>query len=639
MFNISLPRLPSLKGLVGSASPAVKLPAVEIHDVETAAEKRPRTLKHLLRANHANHSVIYREGRARNGTAQLLGGAYMFGASAEQMNEIYDKESEQLEPWRDSPGEISRHDWRDFLGKREYQRAFVDFFEDQLVQYSYDWKKMLEDFLFAGDEPLINNFVAGIGHPLVHLSYAYELKSRTLAIEALALNCCYYNFLHKYLDDPKYTRPSANPTSSLTEIFERVAADKRFDNLFDGPGGANIESVFDQAEEAILEHWNSWQMGSSGRSSGGPTSPTATSSPPPSSTASPQTTPTPSAPRPSLTAQFAEAQKLATILLLAKSSSGDRKRRYDFYLSSLLTTTHALRVLLPLIPSRWHGPLLRQWLLLALSIFIAQLRPPLRTPSTTEEELVAELEDGRGWHDVGNCVLKGRYAGDVAYVSVLRSFQAAGQTWREDRRFYLASAVRFATEFDGWGGFGRVGGEEEAKIHTRSRAASVVVGDAPGMASTADGVGSPYVGGIGGAGGAVSGGGGGGGGGVSVSTSTGGRTRKGSVTQGRTEEWVGSLTATAPPVLEEEEGLGFPGFPFSGGLRSTSAGTAVSTSAASGASANASGLGASVASIHPEPVRRTNRTRKSSSAGERERRRKSGSASSGSASGGSSGGR
>ncbi|KAK8222944.1 hypothetical protein BKA81DRAFT_275435, partial [Phyllosticta paracitricarpa] len=415
MFNISLPRLPSLKGLVGSASPAVKLPAVEIHDVETAAEKRPRTLKHLLRANHANHSVIYREGRARNGTAQLLGGAYMFGASAEQMNEIYDKESEQLEPWRDSPGEISRHDWRDFLGKREYQRAFVDFFEDQLVQYSYDWKKMLEDFLFAGDEPLINNFVAGIGHPLVHLSYAYELKSRTLAIEALALNCCYYNFLHKYLDDPKYTRPSANPTSSLTEIFERVAADKRFDNLFDGPGGANIESVFDQAEEAILEHWNSWQMGST---------------------------------------QFAEAQKLATILLLAKSSSGDRKRRYDFYLSSLLTTTHALRVLLPLIPSRWHGPLLRQWLLLALSIFIAQLRPPLRTPSTTEEELVAELEDGRGWHDVGNCVLKGRYAGDVAYVSVLRSFQAAGQTWREDRRFYLASAVRFATEFDGWGGFG-----------------------------------------------------------------------------------------------------------------------------------------------------------------------------------------
>lgn len=42
-----------------------------------------------------------------------------------------------------------------------YQRAFVDFFEDQLVQYSYDWKKMLDDYLFSGDQPLFNNFIAG----------------------------------------------------------------------------------------------------------------------------------------------------------------------------------------------------------------------------------------------------------------------------------------------------------------------------------------------------------------------------------------------------------------------------------------------------------------------------------------------
>lgn len=77
------------------------------------------------------------------------------------MNEIYDREAEQLEPWQDAPCEIAKHDWRDFLGKREYQRAFVDFFEDQLVQYSYDWKKMLDDYLFGGEQPLINNFIAG----------------------------------------------------------------------------------------------------------------------------------------------------------------------------------------------------------------------------------------------------------------------------------------------------------------------------------------------------------------------------------------------------------------------------------------------------------------------------------------------
>jgi hypothetical protein len=35
--------------------------------------------------------------------------------------DIYEKESKDLEPWQDSPSEISRHDWRDYLGKREYE--------------------------------------------------------------------------------------------------------------------------------------------------------------------------------------------------------------------------------------------------------------------------------------------------------------------------------------------------------------------------------------------------------------------------------------------------------------------------------------------------------------------------------------
>ena len=42
-----------------------------------------------------------------------------------------------------------------------YQRAYVDFFEDQLVQHGYDWKDLLNDFLFEGEEPLINNMIAG----------------------------------------------------------------------------------------------------------------------------------------------------------------------------------------------------------------------------------------------------------------------------------------------------------------------------------------------------------------------------------------------------------------------------------------------------------------------------------------------
>ena len=42
-----------------------------------------------------------------------------------------------------------------------YQRAWIDFLEDQLVQFGYDWRELLDDFLYSGKQPLINNLIAG----------------------------------------------------------------------------------------------------------------------------------------------------------------------------------------------------------------------------------------------------------------------------------------------------------------------------------------------------------------------------------------------------------------------------------------------------------------------------------------------
>ena len=53
------------------------------------------------------------------------------------------------------------HDVCNELKLRSYQRAYIDFFEDQLVQNGYDWKRLVEEFLYEGKQPLINNVVAG----------------------------------------------------------------------------------------------------------------------------------------------------------------------------------------------------------------------------------------------------------------------------------------------------------------------------------------------------------------------------------------------------------------------------------------------------------------------------------------------
>ena len=49
--------LPSFLGR--NPGQAIDIKSVEIHHVDVSHEKRARTLKHLIKLNHANHSIVY----------------------------------------------------------------------------------------------------------------------------------------------------------------------------------------------------------------------------------------------------------------------------------------------------------------------------------------------------------------------------------------------------------------------------------------------------------------------------------------------------------------------------------------------------------------------------------------------------
>ena len=144
------------------ASPSIDIPPVEVHNVETAPEKRSRTLKHLLKANHINHSILFHDRRFHNHLPHILCSAYLLGASDAQLHHVYAEEAKTLEPWEPSPAEVTQDDWQSYWGDKRYQRAFVDFFEDALVmRHSYNWKKVVDEYLFAGKEPLVNCLIGG----------------------------------------------------------------------------------------------------------------------------------------------------------------------------------------------------------------------------------------------------------------------------------------------------------------------------------------------------------------------------------------------------------------------------------------------------------------------------------------------
>ncbi|KAI0187317.1 hypothetical protein EV127DRAFT_436746 [Xylaria flabelliformis] len=388
-------------------SRSIDLPPVEVHNVETAPEKRPRTLKHLLRANHANHAILYNNLRFDNHIPHALSSAYLLGASDAQLHKIYEVEGESLEPWRPSPAEVTKDDWRSFLGDRLYQRAFLDFFEDSLVmRHNYDWKKVVNEYMFGGKEPLVNCLIGGLGHPLIHLGYAYEMDNKEIAMEALTLAATQYNFLHKYLDDPSYTKPSSFKTSNPLELLNKMADDKRVSDLFKEPVFDNFVSLFENHEDLIMEYWNAWSLDDPKK-------------------------------------QFQESQEAAVALLVATVPPGTHS--YNFFFCHLLTTSHAVRILLPVIPAKLHIPLVRQWWLLTAAVY-AVFKCPKIDPDYIKPGDVA----GKQWDYVEDKAINGPYATDAHFVKAARAIKEAARTWGDVHEHYLAAAVRFIDDFHGW---------------------------------------------------------------------------------------------------------------------------------------------------------------------------------------------
>jgi hypothetical protein len=400
--------VPGLNRLVGSSAgdQAVDISSVEIHNIEANADRRARCLKHLLKANHVNYSIVYHNLEFDNHNPHVLSSAYLLGASEKQLNDIYDAEIKELESWKPSPSEVVDEDWRDFLGDKEYQRAYVDFFEDKLaMDFNYNWKQVVEHFLFSGEQPLFHGLIGGLGHPLIHLGYAYEVDSKELAVEGLGLAAVQYNFFHKYLDNKSCTRQSPLATASPLDLLIKLSQDKRFDSLPKNPNLGDLESLFEEHEPLFMEYWNGWEINNP-------------------------------------TEQFRLSQEAAVAVFVSTVRPGSHA--YNFFLVHLLTTSHAVRILLPFVPPQHHVTLVRQWWLLVVAVFVVKGRP-----MPDPDNITGDVKGGH-WGYVEDKALNSPWAHDAHYVKAIRAMKEAAKTWGDVHETYLKAAVTFVDNFDGW---------------------------------------------------------------------------------------------------------------------------------------------------------------------------------------------
>jgi len=190
-------------------------------------------------------------------------------------------------------------------------------------------------------------------------------------MEALGLASVQYNFLHKYTDDPSFTTKSPLNSTSPAELLEKLANDDHFKGIFEEPGFDNIEPLFQKHESLVLEYWNAWELADPVK-------------------------------------QFQESQEAAVALLVATVPPGTHS--YNFFLCHVLTTSHAVRILLPFLPTKFHLSLVRQWWLLTLAVYIAELRPKI------DPDYIPTDLKGKGWKYVEHEVLTNEWRTDAHFV-------------------------------------------------------------------------------------------------------------------------------------------------------------------------------------------------------------------------------
>jgi Questin oxidase-like len=238
---------------------------------------------------------------------------------------------------------------------------------------------------------------------MIHMAYAVELSSQTLAIEALAMTCCLLDTQDKYITEIKYSgREGHFSSKSPIAVFNQIAHDRRLDGVTQSSESrASLLELSKEHEDVVLEYWNTLDFGS-------------------------------------LTNQFEEMQRLAVALALSLHKSVAQQSTLT---RNLLHASRAVRVLLPHIPGKFRVPLIRQWWLLAITTYICNGR----VESATGQIAKVEAKDS-DWKVVENRVNSKGALHDAYLLGDLVSIRQMADTWGDSDRYYLKAALLYGEE-------------------------------------------------------------------------------------------------------------------------------------------------------------------------------------------------
>lgn len=365
-----------------------------------------KRLAELIEKNHELYSILFNNKGYHNHLVHTLTSACLIGASNEHLERILYNEGLRLIYW-DQLGDsiyITKDNWTQYLGKREMEKSFFQFFSRELD--CANWQDPLRDFLTPSF--LYNGLFEDLLHPLIHLGYAQELNNRSVAIEALTLISVAYEDTNINLDSHSSCGHPSN-VSDILDTLRRVYTDEELDTKILDSRKWRVYHVMEHFADKVLNYSNELTV---------------------------------DAHKPLETAKHL----LHIGSLLFGAVHKDNDPQYDFILLHALTATHELINLLQgdFVPSETHETLIRHLWLRMLTVYIAQGRPSIKLQRISNYPIKSIQH---AWSESVDLALTGECCLDIHIHKVVRGLLFTERLLNDDTGFYAKLSLQFTRSF------------------------------------------------------------------------------------------------------------------------------------------------------------------------------------------------
>ncbi|KAG5333941.1 hypothetical protein C0989_004595 [Termitomyces sp. Mn162] len=151
-------------------------------------------LQAVLKDNHVKWNIFFNDSGFHNHIAHRAIAYWALGAAGDLIKAGYEADSSYQRPAFESPEKITEKNFKDHLGDRQFYGAYLAFFTDIVRQQGA--AAAIEQYIFAKDvniDPsakkkpdMLNRFLGGLVHPMIHLGYGLEFNLPGMVVEGLA---------------------------------------------------------------------------------------------------------------------------------------------------------------------------------------------------------------------------------------------------------------------------------------------------------------------------------------------------------------------------------------------------------------------------------------------------------------------